>query len=47
MILLGIASDRRAQKKSLMWIRELGSSEECIEVLANHDIEVKPHEILF
>lgn len=47
MILPGISSDKRAQKKSLMWIRELSSSGDCMEVLANHDTEVKPHEILF
>lgn len=47
MILPGIASDRSAQKKSLEWIHKLSLSEDCIEVLANHDTEVKPHEIIF
>ncbi|MCB6435852.1 N-acyl homoserine lactonase family protein [Thomasclavelia ramosa] len=46
-ILPGIASDKKAQKKSLMWIQKMASSKNCIEVLANHDTELKPHEILF
>lgn len=45
MILPGIASDRKSQKKSLEWIRELSADEKCIEVLANHDTEIKPHTI--
>lgn len=45
MILPGIASNRKSQKKSLDWIRELSADENCIEVLANHDTEIMPHTI--
>lgn len=45
MILSGIADDRDAQKKSLAWIRAQSEAPNCIEVLANHDPDVKPHVI--
>lgn len=43
MILPGIADNRKEQLISLQWIREMSMSENCIESLANHDAEVKPH----
>lgn len=39
----GIADDRAAQKKSLEWIREQALDGNCVECLANHDSDVKPH----
>ena len=47
MITSGIADDKQAQKNSLQWIREQSLSPDCIESLANHDAEVKPHVIEF
>ncbi|MGN0035567.1 MAG: hypothetical protein ACI364_07545 [Coriobacteriales bacterium] len=41
----GIAADKEAQKKSLEWIREQSLDPNCIESLANHDLDVKPHVI--
>ena len=45
MITSGIAMDKEAQKKSLQWIREQCMSADCLEALANHDADVKPHTI--
>ena len=39
----GIADDKEAQKKSLQWIREQSTNTDCVESLANHDPDVKPH----
>ena len=43
MILPGIADNRKKQLSSLQWIREMSMDSNCIESLANHDIEVQPH----
>lgn len=43
LITSGIAADKEAQKKSLEWIREQSLNEDCIESLANHDTDIKPH----
>ena len=45
MITSGIAADKAAQKKSLAWIREQSLDSLCVESLANHDPDVKPHVI--
>lgn len=45
MILPGVADNRKEQLASLQWIREQSLNESCIESLANHDVEVKPHVI--
>lgn len=39
----GISADKTAQKKSLAWIRDQSLNENCVESLANHDIDIKPH----
>lgn len=39
----GVALDKKLQKQSLQWIREQSLSPNCIESLASHDSEVKPH----
>lgn len=41
----GIAADKQAQKRSLAWIREQSLDPRCIESLANHDPDVRPHVI--
>ena len=41
----GIAADKEKQKKSLAWIREQSLDPQCVESLANHDPDVKPHVI--
>ena len=43
----GIADNKEQQKKSLAWIREQSMSSDCIESLANHDPDIKPHVIKF
>lgn len=45
MILPGIADNRNQQLISLQWIREMSMDDNCIESLANHDAEIKPHTI--
>ncbi|MBQ8161487.1 MAG: N-acyl homoserine lactonase family protein [Clostridia bacterium] len=45
MITSGIAADKEQQKKSLQWIREQSLDENCVESLANHDPDIKPHVI--
>lgn len=47
MIISGISLDKKAQKKSLEWIRMQSMDENCIESLANHDTGVTPHVICF
>lgn len=46
MITSGISMDKKAQKKSLEWIREQSLDENCVESLANHDPDIKPHTIV-
>lgn len=41
----GIAADKTMQKKSLAWIREQSMDPDCIESIANHDPDIKPHVI--
>ena len=43
LITSGIADDKAAQKKSLEWIREQSLNANCVESLANHDLDVQPH----
>lgn len=45
MITSGIAADKIKQKESLAWIREQSLDKNCIESLANHDPDIKPHVI--
>lgn len=45
MVLSGLANNREQQKRSLTWIREQSFDPLCVESLANHDPEVKPHVI--
>ena len=45
MITSGISSDKEKQKKSLEWIREQSINGNCLESLANHDPDIKPHVI--
>ena len=45
MVVSGIANDRAAQRRSLEWIREESLDPMCMELIANHDTEVVPHDI--
>ena len=45
MITSGIAADKAQQKQSLAWIREQSMDENCVESLANHDPDIRPHVI--
>ena len=45
LITSGIADDKVAQKKSLEWIRAQSMDARCVETIANHDPDVKPHVI--
>ena len=45
MITSGVALDKELQKKSLQWIREQSMDANCIESLATHDTDIKPHVI--
>lgn len=45
MITSGIAADKGQQRQSLQWIRDESQSPLCVETLANHDADVKPHVI--
>lgn len=46
MITSGVCMDKKAQRKSLEWIREQSLSSDCIESLANHDADIIPHNII-
>ena len=46
MILPGIADNRKQQLASLEWIRQMSMNENCVESLANHDVETEPHVIV-
>lgn len=46
LITSGIATDKVAQKKSLEWIHNQSLNDKCLESLANHDPDVKPHIIM-
>lgn len=43
MITSGICQDKKLQRQSLQWIREQSVLPECVESLANHDPDIKPH----
>ncbi|MBQ8008184.1 MAG: hypothetical protein IJ256_01460 [Bacteroidaceae bacterium] len=45
MITSGISLDKEKQRQSLQWIREQSMSPDCIESLATHDTDIKPHVI--
>lgn len=45
LIVSGIADDKAAQLRSLEWIRAQSMDANCIESIANHDLDVKPHTI--
>jgi len=45
MITSGVSLDKEMQRKSLQWIREQSMDANCIESLATHDTEIKPHVI--
>lgn len=45
MITSGIAEDKGQQRQSLQWIRNESENPLCLETLANHDSDVKPHTI--
>lgn len=45
MVPSGIAASRKDQMKSLEWIRAMSMDEKCVESLASHDPDVKPHVI--
>ncbi len=46
MIPPGTALDEKKAYQSLQWIRKMSQKEECLESLANHDMNVIPHEIV-
>lgn len=43
----GPVEDSEKMIESLKWVREMAHKDECIEVLATHDPDVKPHIIEF
>lgn len=43
MITSGISLDKQMQRKSLEWIREQSLDPDCMESLATHDTDIKPH----
>ena len=43
MITSGISLDKRMQRKLLEWIREQSLDPDCVESLATHDPDIKPH----
>ena len=45
MITSGVSLDKEMQRKSLQWIREQSMDANCIESLATHDTDIKPHMI--
>ncbi|MBQ9555868.1 MAG: N-acyl homoserine lactonase family protein [Muribaculaceae bacterium] len=45
MITSGVALDKKLQRQSLQWIREQSLDPNCVESLATHDTDIKPHTI--
>ena len=45
MITSGVSLDKEMQRKSLQWIREQSMDANCIESLATHYTDIKPHVI--
>ena len=45
MITSGVSLDKGMQRKSLQWIRQQSMDPRCIESLATHDRDIKPHVI--
>ena len=45
MITSGVSLDKVMQRKSLQWIREQSLDANCLESLATHDTDIKPHVI--
>lgn len=43
MIPFGIETNKKKQVESLEWIRQQSLDPLCVESLANHDPDVKPH----
>lgn len=43
MITSGIALDKAKQRASLEWIRQQSLDKNCIESLATHDVDIRPH----
>jgi glyoxylase-like metal-dependent hydrolase (beta-lactamase superfamily II) len=43
MITSGVSLDKEMQKKSLLWIREQSMDANCIESLATHHTDIRPH----
>ena len=44
-IWLPVSLDKQKQRQSLQWIREQSMDERCIESLATHDTDIRPHVI--
>ena len=45
MILPGVSVNKKQLIQSLQWVKEMASNPNCIEALANHDADIKPHTI--
>ncbi|MBR0271749.1 MAG: N-acyl homoserine lactonase family protein [Methanobrevibacter sp.] len=45
LIMPGICDDEKSAFESLKWIRTLSLDKNCVESLANHDMNVRPHVI--
>ena len=43
LILPGVVYNKEELLESLKWVQLMSGSPNCVEVLANHDAEVKPH----
>ncbi|HCU6971290.1 N-acyl homoserine lactonase family protein [Staphylococcus aureus] len=44
-ILPGVLIDKNDAQESLNWIKMMANNSNCIEAIANHDVNVKPHVI--
>jgi N-acyl homoserine lactone hydrolase len=42
LILPGVTTDKNAARLSLEWIKSFSEREDCIQVIANHDSEIRP-----
>lgn len=46
MRLPGITVDRDKAEAALRWVHDMSKKKECVEILATHDPEIKPHRIV-
>ncbi|WP_432711692.1 N-acyl homoserine lactonase family protein [Pedobacter sp.] len=45
MIMPGVMVDKKKVIRSLKWVKQMSQQPNCVEVIANHDTNIKPHTV--